>query len=54
MVQYLAKAILTLLGNKGKAREIGQKARAFVEQNFSAEKMVNRTVDCYEMAVKLK
>jgi len=46
-VQGLSDAILELLRNPDKAKSLGNNARAFIEQNFSQEKMVLETQEVY-------
>lgn len=43
----LAQAILELLRDKNKARDLGEKARVFIHQNFSQEDMVSKTEKVY-------
>lgn len=44
----LAEAILLLLRNKDKAKEMGERARDFIQKEFSAERMVEETVEVYK------
>lgn len=46
-IQGLSYAILELLGNPEKAKSFGSRARAFIEQNFSQEKMALETERVY-------
>ncbi len=51
----LAEAILLLLRNKDKAREMGERARSFIQKEFSAERMVEETIKVYrEMVIRGK
>ncbi len=43
----LAEAILLLLRNRPKAKEMGERARSFIQKEFSAERMVEETVRVY-------
>lgn len=44
----LAEAILLLLRNKDKAKEMGERARGFIQKEFSAQRMVEETVEVYK------
>ena len=44
----LAGAILLLLRNRDKAREMGGRARDFIQKEFSAQRMVEETVRVYQ------
>ncbi len=44
----LAQALILLLKNPQKAKELAQEGRAVVTEKFSAEEMVNRTLKLYE------
>ncbi|HLD69164.1 MAG TPA: glycosyltransferase family 4 protein [Candidatus Omnitrophota bacterium] len=44
----LAEAILLLLRNKDKAKEMGVRARDFIQKEFSAQRMVEETVEVYK------
>ncbi len=47
-VHALAGAIIHLLQNKEYAKDMGLKARKFIEENFSMERMVKETIDVYQ------
>ena len=47
----LSRAIIELLRNKNKAREMGLAARKFIEREFSSDKMVEKTLDCYKQVL---
>src|SRR3989338_8392612 len=47
-VSALAEAIIYVLNNRQEALRMGKKARAFIQQNFSAEKMIEETSYLYE------
>ncbi|MGC8851452.1 MAG: glycosyltransferase, partial [Candidatus Micrarchaeia archaeon] len=42
--QALAKAVLSLLGDEQRAAEMGGRARAFVEKNFSKEVVLKKEI----------
>lgn len=44
----LAEAILLLLRNKDKAKEMGTRARDFIQKEFSSERMEEETVEVYK------
>ena len=44
----LAQAVVSLLQDKNKAQSLGQAARRFIEEKYSAEKMVEKTVSLYK------
>ncbi len=44
----LAEAILFLLRNKTKAQEMGQRAREFIQKEFSSDRMVEQTAELYD------
>lgn len=47
----LAEKILIYLRDPQGAREMGRRARAFVQETFSSDRMVEKTIRCYESAV---
>lgn len=53
-IEGLASAILKLLKNVELARNIGEKARRFIEENFSLEKMVILTENVYRECLEEK
>jgi len=50
----LAKAILRLINDPDKAREMGLKGRRLVEQRFSMDVITRKLNDVYELALKRK
>ncbi len=46
--QLLADAVLSLVDNPERARQLGEAARKTVEEQFSAEQMVDNTLAVYE------
>ncbi len=50
-IDGLARAVVDLLTDKVKAKKIGQAARRFIESRFSADKMVQETIDCYSQVI---
>ena len=50
----LAKAILRLINDPNKAREMGLKGRRLVEQKFSMDVITRKLNDVYELALKRK
>jgi glycosyltransferase involved in cell wall biosynthesis len=46
--ELLAGAVLTLMDNPAQARKLGEAARRTVEEQFSAEQMVDNTLAVYE------
>ena len=53
-VDLLAEAILLLLRNPQKAQEMGERARAFIQKECSAQVMVEQTIRLYERLVGKK
>jgi len=47
-----ADAVVSLLNDRQKARRIGHAARLHVEQNFTAERMTDETLDAYQKALE--
>jgi glycosyltransferase involved in cell wall biosynthesis len=47
-IQQLFSAILELLHDPDKAKKFGQNARAFIQNNFSQEKMITETIKVYQ------
>lgn len=47
----LAHAIVSLLQNKSKAQAMGTAARRFIEEKYSARKMVNKTEELYKKII---
>jgi glycosyltransferase involved in cell wall biosynthesis len=52
--QALSEAILALLGNLPRAREMGRRARATVEQRFTEQARAQKTIDVYRAALQKK
>ena len=48
----LAQAIISLLNDRDKAKEIGAAGRKFIQKEFSADNMVNETVELYQDVLK--
>jgi len=48
----LAAAIVMLMDNMEKARELGAAAKAFIEKNFSPDQMIDKTLEIYQGALK--
>ena len=48
----LAEAILLLLKNKAKAQEMGLRARDFIQKEFSAQSMVDKTFELYQHTIQ--
>ncbi len=51
-VHQLAQAIIKVLEDKNLAQRLGQQARSFIMQNYSSQKMVEKTIACYESVIK--
>jgi glycosyltransferase involved in cell wall biosynthesis len=47
-VDALSENVMTLLNDQGLARKIGQNARKTVEEKFTLQRFVNKTVEVYE------
>ena len=50
--QALSRAIIYLLENKEKRHRMGEEAKNWIDNNFSAEAMVNRISNLYEELTK--
>jgi len=50
--EELAQAIIACLNDPLKAKNVGQNARRFIEQEFSAEQMVRETIQAYEAVLR--
>ncbi len=48
----LAEALIALLNDKGRARQIGEKARLFIGEKFSFEGMIRRTFNLYQQVAR--
>ena len=46
-VKGLAEAILKLLNDVDLSKQLGEKARKTVEENYSQEKIINEYIDLY-------
>jgi len=53
-VDALAKAIVKVLQNMEGARAVGLNGRRFVEENFSSDKMVSKTIELYNAILESK
>ncbi|MFH1359907.1 MAG: glycosyltransferase family 4 protein [Candidatus Omnitrophota bacterium] len=47
----LGRAVIALLKDPIRAKKIGESARLFIQKEFSAEKMVEKTIACYQKAM---
>ena len=47
----LAQTIMACLNDPIKTKNVGQNARRFIEQQFSAQKMIAETVQAYELVL---
>ena len=47
----LAAAIITLLSDRMKAKQMGEAGRRFIERNFSSDQMVEKILQCYQSLV---
>lgn len=48
----LAKHVLSLLGNRAQRQRLGDKARIFLEKEFTEEAIVEKTLALYQEVVR--
>jgi len=46
--EKLAEAVIKLLINKKRAKQMGLEARSFIQANFSVDKMIDKTLTVYQ------